>query len=97
MKIEELKKLFLEYRDITNKLNFKLSEDFYDEQFINLLYVNTEIADKITVKEYQNLIYYCIGLAFGNEIEPPVIVKKYFFGYLKQKNIINFINQIIEK
>lgn len=95
MKTEQIEELFKLYIKITIKLKYDLESDFIEDQKLNILYLCTEIGNQLTIIEYENLIKYCIGLSFtGEKKVKPEIVKKYFFGFLKQKKILKFMNQI---
>ena len=85
--------LFNEYKFITNKLNYNLSDKFIENQRIEFAYIYTQIEDKLTIDEYTYILHYCIGFAYDND-NPPEIIKKFFFGKLKQKKLVKFINKI---
>ena len=95
MNTDFIKDLCNEYFNILEKLNYNLSEEFRNEQILSITYLCSQIEDKLTKEEYLEMICYSIAVGYDNNTA-PIIEKKFFFGKMKQKRLVKFINLITQ-
>ena len=90
---EKIKLLSNHYSILIEELNFKKSENYLKLQYNEIVFILNDIEDKLTINEYIDTIDYCIGYAYQKEMDPD-INRKYFYGKLQQKKILDFIKII---